>query len=127
MPRDNRLMPLQPGTALGPEGRPLEEKRRYPRVSLDTEVWVGQDGIFARLDKPFGNLSATGACLHIRGLYPVGSVMNVKFRLPDDPESIMSTVVVRNSLAGQGVGVEFLDLSSRTKDRIRFFVAGVRT
>ena len=53
--------------------------------------------------------------------------MNLKFRLLDDPEFIMSTVVVRNSLAGHGVGMEFLDLSSRTKDRIQSFVEGVRT
>ena len=120
-------MALQPGTTLGPDGRPLKEKRRHPRVSLDTEVWLGQDGIFARIDKRFGNLSATGAFLHIRELYSVGAVMNLKFRLPDDPEFIRSTVVVRNSLAGQGVGMEFLDLSSRTKDRIQVFVASVRT
>ena len=120
-------MPLTPGPTLGPDRRPLKEKRRHPRVSLDTEVWLGQDGIFALTGKQFGNLSATGAFLHIPDLYSVGSVMNLKFRLPDDPAFIMSTVVVRNCLAGRGVGMEFLDLSSRTKERIQSFVEGVRT
>ena len=120
-------MPLQPDTTLGPYGMPVREKRRHPRVSLDAEVWLGQDGIFARTNSRFGNLSTTGAFLRMRDLYSVGSVMNLKFRLPIDPEFIMCTVVVRNSLAGHGVGMEFLDLSSRTKDRIQAFVEGVRT
>ena len=120
-------MPLQPGTTLGPDGRPLKEKRRHPRVDLDTEVWLGQDGIFTRTNRRFWNLSATRAFFRIRDLYSVGSVMNLKFRLLDDPECIMSTVVVRNSLAGHGVAMEFLDLSPRTKDRIQSFVEGAGT
>ena len=119
-------MPLQPSSTLGPYGMPLKEKRRHPRVGLDAEVWLGQDGIFARTDSRLGNLSAAGAFLHMRDLYSVGSVMNVKFRLPNHAEFITCTVVVRNSLAGHGVGMEFLDLSSRTKDRIQSFVKAVR-
>lgn len=119
-------MPLQPGATLGPDGMPLKEKRRHPRVNLDTEVWLGQDGIFARTQRPLWNLSATGAFLHIRDLYSVGAVMNLKFRLPDAPALITSTVVVRSSLVGHGVGMEFLDLSSQTKDRIQSFVEGAR-
>ena len=119
-------MAVQPSSTLGPYGMPLQEKRRHPRVSLDAEVWLGQDGIFARTDNRFGNLSATGAFLHMRDLYSVGSVMNLKFRLPNYAEFIMCTVVVRNSLAGHGVGMEFLDLSSRTKDRIQSYVEGVQ-
>ena len=42
-------MPLQPGTTRGPDGRTLKEKRRHPRVSFDTEAWMGQDGIFVRI------------------------------------------------------------------------------
>ena len=117
-------MPLQTGTQLGPDGRTLTERRRLPRVSLDTQAWIGQDGIFARVNNPFGNVSASGAFLHIRDLYAVGSVMTLKFRLPDDPEYIVSTVVVRNNLSGHGVGMEFLDLPSQTKDRIQSFVEG---
>ena len=119
-------MPLQPGTTRGPDGRTLKEKRRHPRVSFDTEAWMGQDGIFVRVTSSFGNLSVSGAFLPIRDLYAIGSVMNLKFRLPNDPGCIMSTVVVRNNVAGHGVGMEFLDLSSQTKDRIQSFVEGAR-
>ena len=120
-------MPLQPGTARGPDGRMLKEKRRHPRVSFDTEAGMGQDGIFVRVTSSFGNLSASGAFLPIRELYSIGSVMHLKFRLPDALGFIMSTVVVRNNIAGHGVGMEFLDLSSQTQDRIQSFVAGART
>ena len=120
-------MPVQPDSTLGPYGMPLKEKRRRPRVSLDAEVWLGQDGIFARTNKCFGNLSTTGAFLRMRDLYAVGSVMNLKFRLPNHAEFIMCTVVVRNRLAGRGVGMEFLDLSSQTKQDIQSFVEGVRS
>lgn len=119
-------MPLQPGTTRGADGRTLKEKRRHPRVSFDTEAWMGQDGIFARLTSSFGNLSASGAFLPIRDLYSIGSVMNLKFRLPNDSGFIMSTVVVWNNVAGHGVGMEFLDLSSQTKDRIQSFVESAR-
>ena len=120
-------MALQPVSTLGPYGMPLKEKRRHPRVNLDTEVWIGQDGIFALLNQRLENLSVSGAFIHIRDRYAIGSVMNVKFRLPDDPAFIMSTVVVRNNLACHGLGMEFLDLSSQAKERIHSFVDSVLT
>ena len=120
-------MAVQPVSTLGPFGMPLKEKRRHPRVNLDTEVWIGQDGIFAKINKRLEDLSASGAFVHIRDRYAIGAVLNVKFRLPDDPEFIMSTVVVRNNLACHGLGMEFLDLSSRTRERIQTFVDSVPT
>ncbi len=66
-------------------------QRRSRRVAFSSEVWIGQDGIFTRTDARFGDVSASGAFLHLRDSYSLGSVLSLKYRLPgeaDDPESI---------------------------------------
>ena len=96
--------------------------RRYPRarVSFETEVWVETGGVSASTDGRFTVLGAGGALLDAGELYPVGSLLRLRFRFPPRFDDVICKSIVRNGVEGKGVGVEFLDLSAR--DRVRAFV-----
>ena len=112
----------QPTSAhLGP---PVRSTRRYPRarVSGDIPVWIERDGTVRRVMGRIVVLGAGGAYLEIGENYPVGTVLGVA--LTPDPlmDELTCAAVVRNSLDGQGIGVEFLDLDSLDQARIQTFV-----
>jgi c-di-GMP-binding flagellar brake protein YcgR len=89
----------------------MENRRRSFRTNLDTEVWIGQDGIFTRTKERLTNLSAGGAFVETAEGFSVGSVLSLRFRLPDNDAFITCAAIVRNLSVGYGMGVEFLDLS----------------
>jgi hypothetical protein len=101
----------------------LPDKRRSPRVSFQTEVWLGQDGIFTRTHERFGVLSAHGAFLELRDSYSIGTVLSFKFVLPGGERPILCTACVRHCRPGRGIGVEFLDLTAESQARISTFVS----
>lgn len=88
-----------------------EQLRKYPRASLRTELWIGQDGIFTRTDEYLSDLSVGGAFVQTNQIFPVGSVINLRFKIQTVTNMITCTAVVRNTEVGNGLGVEFLDLS----------------
>src|SRR5687767_6674294 len=88
-----------------------EQVRKHPRVSLQTELWIGQDGIFTRTDEYLRDLSIGGAFVRSRQVYPVGSIINLRFKMPGVPQFATCTAIVRNMQFGDGFGVQFLDLS----------------
>ncbi|MDQ4121789.1 MAG: PilZ domain-containing protein [Acidobacteriota bacterium] len=89
----------------------MEERRLHPRLSVATELWIGQDGIFTRSDEKLLDLSIGGAFIETSQHYSVGCVLNLRFKLPDAARFLTCTAIVRNSRGGQGFGVQFLDLS----------------
>lgn len=100
----------------------MVERRQHDRVSLDTHVWVGQDGIFTQSDERMSNLSVGGA--FIESMSPscsTGDVLSLRFKLGSG--FVTSTVVVRNARPGAGFGVEFLDLSAEGRAAIAQYVA----
>ena len=56
-------------------------------------------------------LSVGGACLGLRGLYPIGMAMGLSVTLPGSDDAIACRAVVRSAVFGKGVGVEFLELT----------------
>lgn len=88
-----------------------EELRKHPRVSLQTELWIGQDGIFTRTDEYLRDLSVGGAFVQSRQVYPIGSIVNLRFKIPGASNLASCTAIVRNMQFGDGFGVQFLDLS----------------
>lgn len=95
--------------------------RRDPRVSLNTEIWLGHDGIFTRSPGELQDLSEGGALVAVSQRFPVGSMLNLRFRLPSSVY-ISGTVAVRNHRPGTGMGVQFVDLTDDDRRRIRQFV-----
>ena len=101
----------------------MDEKRIYPRVSLFTEVWLGEDGIFTKSQRMLRDLSVGGAYVETPEQFPVGSVLSLRFMLPGADAMISCAVFVRNVReGGTGLGVEFLDLSQDARSLVGAFV-----
>jgi hypothetical protein len=97
--------------------------RKHPRVSLKTELWIGQDGIFTRTDEFLRDLSVGGAFVRTHQLFHVGEVLNLRFKMPAITNMVTCTAIVRNVHIGSGLGVEFLDLSRESRRYVEEFVA----
>ena len=107
--------------SVGRDSRTAEaDRRRSRRISIQTEVWRGEAGIFTRGNERLANLSVGGAFIHGDGT-TIGNVLNLRFRLPGTDDYITSTAIGRNTRSG-GLGVEFLDLSSDNLTRLTTFI-----
>lgn len=105
-------------------GPPVRSTRCYPRarVSGDIAVWIERDGTVRRVMGRLVVLGAGGAYLEIGENYPVGTVLGVAFTPDPLMDELTCAAVVRNSLDGQGIGVEFLDFDPLDQARIQTFV-----
>lgn len=98
------------------------EKRTHPRVALRTEIWLGQDGIFTKSQRTLRDLSEGGAFIETNEGFPIGSVLSLRFMLPGALALISCAVSVRNSRNGEGLGVQFLDISQNDRVLVGAFV-----
>lgn len=105
------------------EGASLFDQRKHRRTTFSTEVWLGQDGIFTRTRVVLRDLSEAGAFLETSQKFPVGSILNVQFMLPEISYPISSTVAVRHLGGDAGLGVEFLDISPEARHIVSGFLA----
>ena len=104
----------------------VDERRQHARVSLDTRVWVGQDGIFTQSEERLNDLSVGGAFIESPSpSCSTGDVLNVRFKL--GAGFVTATAIVRNARAGAGFGVQFLDLSAEGRAAIERYVAEQRS
>jgi hypothetical protein len=101
-----------------------EDIRKHQRISLRTELWIGQDGIFTRTDETLRDLSIGGAFVQSGQIYPVGSVINIRFKIPAATNLLSCSAIVRNVKLGEGFGVQFLDISRENVHLIERQVAG---
>ena len=102
-------------TALKPTNR-----RVHPRVSFNTDLWIGEDGLFARSRARLNDVSIGGARIVTTECYRMGAILSLRFSL--EGGFITSTVIVRNVRAGS-IGVEFLDLSPEGRRLLETFIA----
>jgi c-di-GMP-binding flagellar brake protein YcgR len=105
--------------------QPQTPPRRYPRAKIGFEIRVQVEhrATSTRTDGRLTVLGAGGAFLVLGRDYPVGSLLRVQFRLPSVDDEIACTAVVRNGVVGQGLGVEFIDISLRDQGQVATFVA----
>ena len=100
----------------------MRKNRVHKRVSIHTEVWRGEDGIFTHGNERLADLSTGGVFIRGEGVgMTTGSVLNLRFRLPGSDDFITCTAVARHTRGG-GLGVEFLDLSPQNLKRLAAFV-----
>ncbi|MDP6581969.1 MAG: PilZ domain-containing protein [Vicinamibacterales bacterium] len=97
----------------------MEENRAHKRVSIHTEVWRGEDGIFSKGNERLTDLSVGGAFIQGAGS-TIGGILNLRFELPGTG-FITCTAIARHTRGG-GLGVEFLDLSPDNLERLAAFV-----
>ena len=99
-----------------------QERRVHRRASFYAEVWLGQEGVFTRTVERLSNVSVGGAFIQTPQAYAVGSVLSLRFALGSN--FITATVIVRNSRVGEGIGVEFLDLSPENSELLDELLGG---
>ena len=100
----------------------MQDRRQHPRLSVATELWIGEDGIFTRADEKLSDLSLGGAFIETSQHYAVNSVLNLRFKLPETFRFVTCTAIVRNARFGQGFGVQFMDLSSDDQFQLNAFI-----
>jgi Tfp pilus assembly protein PilZ len=98
------------------------ERRRYVRITLMLDVWVGSEGVYTRNDERISMLGVGGAFIETNTYFPLKSTLVMRFRLYENEDFITCHAVVRNYEGGKGIGVEFTDLSKEERTRIRKFI-----
>ena len=104
----------------------MSESRKHPRISLSTEVWIGQDGIFTKTQRIVRNLSEGGAFIETTEGFQVDSVLSLRFILPSARDLISCAASVRHLGGGAGLGVQFLDISEADRRLVGAFVGDKR-
>jgi hypothetical protein len=84
------------------------EKRRSRRVNLPRGMTISWDSPYRRDISRVSSLSAGGMFIDADDPAPVGETLEVQFDLPSGP--VLAKAVVRRSIRGKGMGVEFTEL-----------------
>ena len=102
----------------------MNPTRRHPRssVSFLVDVMSYSAGLTTQDEGRLVVLGSGGALLELNASYTVGSMLRLGFKLPSATEEISCKAIVRSRLEAQGVGVEFLHLDPRDRERISTFV-----
>jgi len=98
----------------------VQERRGEPRVGFDTELWIGQEGVFTRTKARMADVSTGGARIVTSEAYQVGSVLSLRFTV--GPNLINCAALVRYNHPGDGIGVQFLDLSAGDRETLDTFI-----
>ncbi len=95
--------------------------RRYPRVGLGADSRIRVEVYSNPRDIRTGWISvlgAGGAFLQGCDGYGVGSVVQLRFALPEVKNEIVCSAIVRGRFPGSGIGLEFSRLASRHRELI---------
>ncbi len=105
------------------------ERRIQKRAQVEIEIDLGtyEKYFLTKLE----NVSIGGAFIRTRTMYPVGTEMDLKFKLPDDHEAIdvKGEVVWTYDQPGNrepnssGVGVKFKNIQESDRQKIALFIA----
>jgi c-di-GMP-binding flagellar brake protein YcgR len=99
---------------------PQVERRQYRRVKLVTQVQCAaleRDEVMLTRD-----VSVGGMFINTRAPIPIDSELSLTFRLSPVEPAIMCHGKVVFSRAGQGMGIQFVDLNAEAIQRLQKFV-----
>jgi hypothetical protein len=99
-----------------------QEKRELERVSFLSECLVESQALGGVKTARINDLHTGGAFIDVVTPFPIGSVLQLRFRLRDNEINVKAEV--RYSMANIGVGVRFLDLSDEGRDLIENVLFG---
>ena len=102
-----------------------EQQDRREAARLDIEMWVEESRERETYFQRCTNLSAGGLFLDRTIPHPVGTVVRLRFTLPDGSGPIDTRGEIVNAEDGSrlGMGVKFLDLPDDARARITELVA----
>lgn len=87
-------------------------QRLAPRISAIRDLSVDYEGYSESIVTRPPDISTRGMFINTSRVFPEGAVLNVQFCLAISGVEIRSRAEVRYCLAGVGVGVEFVEISS---------------
>ena len=88
------------------------ENREVKRHPLLSELDVVYEGSTEVIPVRLPDLSTSGMFIPTQSLFPIGSVLKVRFWLPRSRFQVIARVEVRHIVPNSGIGVEFVRLSS---------------
>ena len=89
------------------------ERRRSPRVSLTRGMTISWEGPYRSDISRVSSLSLGGLFIEAEDPAPAGQVLQVQFDVPSGP--VLGKAVVRRSIKGKGMGVEFTELPATSR------------
>ena len=92
------------------------ERRINQRIPTSTELWVTCNFGDRRTALRVKDFSISGALLVTEETIPVGTRLDLLFSVPEGEIRLLA--VVRSSLSGRGIGVEFVGMESGAFDSI---------
>jgi hypothetical protein len=93
------------------------EKRRFPRIKPSKGMWVAWDGGGQRFVSSVFDLSMGGVFIPIPELPPVGTVVKLIFEVPGG--DLHAPAIVRHTVPGRGMGVEFMAMDDQIQARVQ--------
>jgi Tfp pilus assembly protein PilZ len=94
--------------------------RRHPRIATPKGVWVAwQDGKQQNVSR-VRDLNVGGLFIATPAPQPVGSVVTLLLSVPEG--EIRSRATVRNLIPGEGMGVQFTEISQQDQVRVEKLV-----
>jgi uncharacterized protein (TIGR02266 family) len=101
---------------------PGSERRRARRVALIAEIEYSSDS--PSVTRRLTDLSTDGLFIDTMSPLPPGTLLSVRFNLPGDPLPLVVLGEVAWSQEHLGMGVKFMNLRHKDRDRIRAWVDG---
>jgi len=89
------------------------EKRRFPRMTLPKGMTVAWQATAQHDISRVASLSVGGLFIEAADPAPIGETLQVQFDIPGG--AVRAHAVVRRSVEGQGMGVEFTDLPAAAR------------
>lgn len=99
--------------------------RRFPRVivNLQAVLWSDDSTTTGSLKARLTELDPAGSFVVVQQHHQRGTVVELRFRIPGAAEPIACTAVVRDVRRGEGIGIEFLDMSEGHRRDILDFIS----
>ena len=96
------------------------ERRQYRRVKLVTQVHC--EALECNEIRVTQDVSVGGMFFNVHFPLPIGAELSISFRLHPAEPDITCRARVTFSRVGQGMGIQFLDLSEEAQRTLRKFV-----
>ena len=100
------------------KGTPSRSARRAARISQLSDLQLTYEGKDKSVPIRPPDISPNGMFVNTSTHFPVGAVVNLRFRLTRSDVEVQTRGEVRYCLPGTGIGVEFLGLDAKSKKAI---------
>lgn len=108
---------MSTGVAVSP-GREPTERRAVVRQTLYTDLSIIHEGVGRTVELRPPDISRKGLFINTPQVFPVGTLLTVRFRLTACGLLVRVRAIVRYCLEGVGIGVEFVNLSEEARSAI---------